>query len=144
MARTFRRQRQTHPIAEMNLTNLIDLGFTLLIIFMIATPLINQEQTIPVNLPFESKKPQTKPDTAAHFVSISIDARGDYHLENHPGSVSLDELRDRLRSYAAEPRPPTVRIRCDRELPYGKFIALMDELGKFNLHSVTFDTQTGP
>ena len=53
MARTFRRQRQTAPISDLNLTNLIDLGFTLLIIFMIATPLINQEQAIRVNLPNE-------------------------------------------------------------------------------------------
>ena len=40
MARTFRRQRQLNPVAELNITNLVDLGFTLLIIFMIATPLI--------------------------------------------------------------------------------------------------------
>ena len=31
MARTFRTKRQTHPIAELNVTNLIDLGFMLLI-----------------------------------------------------------------------------------------------------------------
>ena len=46
MARTFRRTRATHPISELNVTNLIDLAFTLLIIFMISTPLIQQEQTV--------------------------------------------------------------------------------------------------
>jgi len=62
MARNFRRTRSaTHPIADLNVTNLIDLGFMLLIIFMVATPLIQQEQTIPVNLPTVSKAPQPSP-----------------------------------------------------------------------------------
>ena len=51
MARNFRRKHTAHPIADLNVTNLIDLGFMLLIIFMVATPLIQQEQKIPVNLP---------------------------------------------------------------------------------------------
>jgi biopolymer transport protein ExbD len=84
MARTFRRPRQSHPIAEMNVTNLIDLGFTLLIIFMIATPLINQEQTIPVTLPSESKSLQPKPDKNTHYVAISIDAKGNTYLDEKP------------------------------------------------------------
>ena len=43
MARSFRRQHTRHPISELNVTNLIDVAFTLLIIFMIATPLIQEE-----------------------------------------------------------------------------------------------------
>jgi len=78
MARTFRRQQQSHPIAELNVTNMVDLGFTLLIIFMIATPLINQEQTIPVNLPMESKSSQVSPDKDTKFASVAIDAKGAY------------------------------------------------------------------
>ena len=72
MARTFRRKQAAHPISELNVTNLIDVAFTLLIIFMIATPLIQQEQTIPINLPTESKSPQQRPDKDQRFVAISI------------------------------------------------------------------------
>ena len=43
MARTFRRKQTQHPISELNVTNLIDLGFTLLIIFMIATTVTHEE-----------------------------------------------------------------------------------------------------
>src|SRR5947209_4062038 len=110
MARTFRRQRTTHPIAELNVTNLIDLGFTLLIIFMIATPLINQEQSIPVNLPFESKKAQTK-DKDVKFQSISIDKRGNYFFGAQP--VTFDELKKRLATIAAMSKPPVIDIRAD-------------------------------
>ena len=73
MARTFRRHRTAHPLADLNVTNLVDLAFVLLLIFMIATPLINQEQAIPVNLPVETRREQAKPDKDTRFVSISID-----------------------------------------------------------------------
>jgi biopolymer transport protein ExbD len=139
MARTFRRQRQSHPIAEMNLTNLIDLGFTLLIIFMIATPLINQEQSIPVNLPTESKSLQIKPDKNTHFVAITVDAKGGYFLDNT--AVNAKDLSVRLRTLASEAKPPVIRIRADGTVPYQKVIGLIDELKKANLTRITFDTQ---
>jgi biopolymer transport protein ExbD len=141
MARTFRRPRQSHPIAEMNVTNLIDLGFTLLIIFMIATPLINQEQTIPVTLPSESKSPQSR-DKNAHFVAISIDAKGNTYLDQSVTPVGTAELQSRLRVYAAEAKPPVVRIRGDAHVPYEKIVQLMDELKQANLLKFTFDTQS--
>jgi biopolymer transport protein ExbD len=142
MARTFRRRQTAAPISELNVTNLIDLGFTLLIIFMIATPLIQQEQTIPVNLPHESKSPQQKPDKDQRFVAISIDARGNYYLDNRTSPVSYAELKTRLRGFAAEAKPPVMRIRGDAKLPYEKIILLMDELKKNNLLKFTFDTQS--
>jgi biopolymer transport protein ExbD len=124
----------------MNVTNLIDLGFTLLIIFMIATPLINQEQTIPVTLPSESKSPQQKADKSTHFVAISIDAKGNTYLEERPAPIGIAELRSRLRLYASEAKPPVIRIRGDARVPYEKIIELMDELKKANLLKFTFDT----
>jgi len=142
MARTFRRQRQSHPIAEMNVTNLIDLGFTLLIIFMIATPLINQEQTIPVHLPTESKSPQPTPDHDQRFVPITIDASGQYHIDNGLQPVALSELRARLQAMATETKPPVIRIRGDGRVPYEKIVQLIDELKKANLLKFTLDTQT--
>lgn len=140
MARTFRRKQPAHPIAELNVTNLIDVAFTLLIIFMIATPLIQQEQTIPVNLPVESKSAQPRPDKAQRFVAISIDGKGGYYVSDQP--VSFRELQSKLRAFAGEAKPPVIRIRGDAKVPYEKVIQLMDELKKNNLSKVTFDTQT--
>ncbi len=141
MARTFRRPRASHPIAELNVTNLIDLGFTLLIIFMIATTFSKQEQTIPVNLPGQSKTLQSKPDPSVHFLVIVIDARGNYYLDGKGGPLSIAELRNRFQSSAAEATPPVVRIRADKTVPYEKVVAVMDELTKANLLKFNFDTQ---
>ncbi|MDR2675182.1 MAG: biopolymer transporter ExbD [Opitutaceae bacterium] len=125
----------------MNLTNLIDLGFTLLIIFMIATPLINQEQTIPVNLPVESKSSQIKPGKDTRFVAITLKADGSYHIDNT--RVSFADLELRLRALGATPKTTVIRIRADGNVPYQKIITLLDELKKNNLSKITFDTQAG-
>jgi biopolymer transport protein ExbD len=143
MARTFRRQRQSHAIADINVTNLIDLGFTLLIIFMISTPLINQEQTIPVRLPSESKSAQEKPEPGDRFVAISVDVRGRYYINSQQTPISLSELRSRLQGWSLEKKPPIIRIRGDGSATYDKMIQLLDELKKANLSKITFDTQTG-
>ena len=143
MARNFRRPRASHPIAELNVTNLIDLGFMLLIIFMIATPLIQQEQTIPVKLPTESKSLQQKPDRNTRFHAVSIDARGRFYLDDNTSPLTMPELKTHLRAFASESNKPVIRIRGDDQVPYGKIIQVMDELKKLDLMSVTFDTQTG-
>ncbi len=139
MARTFRRPRTSHPIAEMNVTNLVDLGFTLLIIFMIATPLIQQEQTIPVNLPTETKKSQEKPPET-EFQSVSIDRSGLYYIGNR--RVSFTELSSNLAAFAAKAKPPVIRIRADLTLQWQQVVRLMDEIKKHNLTKITFDTQS--
>lgn len=141
MARTFRRQRTTHAISELNVTNLIDLAFTLLIIFMISTPLIQNEQTIPVNLPVESKNQQTPPDKDDRFQTITIRADGTCLVGSQ--QVPLGTMRKHLATFAAEPKPPVFRIRMDAKATAQQFISVMDALKQNNLSRVTFDTQTG-
>lgn len=139
MARNFRSRRTAHPIAELNVTNLIDLGFMLLIIFMIATPLIQQEQTIHVNLPTESKREQPN-EKDMTFQSISIDRRGHYYFGNQP--VDFSELPSRLEELSRRAKPPVIRIRADYALQWQQVVKLMDEIKKHNLTKITFDTQT--
>ncbi len=140
MARTFRRKRTAQPIAELNVTNLIDVAFTLLIIFMIATPLIQIEQTIALKLPSESKSPQmTDPETRFH--SVWIDAQFRYYLDNNNTPMTLVELRSRLQDLATATRKPVIRFRVDESVPYGRFIQVVDELKKAGLMSISLDTQ---
>ncbi len=139
MARIFRRPRHLHPVAELNVTNMVDLGFTLLIIFMITTPLIQQEQTVPVNLPVESKSQQAKPDPDAHYETIVIKADGSCLLGSRP--VALNRMVAALATYATEAKPPVFRIRMDANSTAQQFISVMDALKKNNLSRITFDTE---
>lgn len=139
MARNFRRKHAAHPIAELNVTNMIDLGFTLLIIFMTATAVSNQEQSINVNLPVESKKVQSKPDKDTKFVTVAIDNKGAYFIDG--ASVSPVRLSERLHDLGLSSNPPVIRIRGDAKVVYEKIVALMDELHKNKLSKISFDTQ---
>jgi biopolymer transport protein TolR len=140
MARTFRRARQMHPIADLNVTNLVDLGFTLLIIFMIATPLINQEQTLPVNLPVESVSDQTRPDPNDKTESITIKADGSVVLGSRP--LTLSQLSRELATLAAQARQPVIHLRLDAKATAQQFVAVMDLLKQNRLAKISFDTQT--
>ncbi|AHF91979.1 biopolymer transport protein [Opitutaceae bacterium TAV1] len=142
MARTFRTRRSMHAVAELNVTNLIDVAFTLLIIFMIATPLINsEERTIPLDLPTVSPSDQRPADPQTEFVFLSVDARGQYFIGEE--AVTFTQLQTRLRTYAARSKQPVMRVRGDSKASYQYVIRLLDELQKQNLNRISFDTQVG-
>jgi biopolymer transport protein ExbD len=139
MARSFRRKQTAHPIADLNVTNLIDLGFMLLVIFMLATPLITQEQKIPVDLPVESVSPQQKPDPKDRHETITVQADGGVLLGTQP--FSIRQLAPELARLAAQPKPPGIHLRLDSKATAQNFVAVMDELKKHNLTRIAFDTQ---
>lgn len=131
------------PIADLNVTNLIDLGFILLIIFMIvATQVVQHEQTIPINLPVVAKAPQP-PRTEERHIVISVDAKG-YYVENNPTPLTLTQLRSRLNAYAAEPKQPIIRLRGDAKVFFEKVAELITETTKVGLTRFTIDTQVAP
>ena len=142
MARTFRQRRQMHAVAELNVTNLLDLAFVLLIIFMIATPLITPsgQQTVPVNLPVEAPSPQPTPDPDTKSESIVIRADGSCLIGTRP--VQLSRLTDELASYASQTKPPVFHIRMEASSTAQQFISVMEALKKNGLSKISFDTQT--
>lgn len=135
MARTFRRKQSMAAISEINVTPLIDLAFALLIIFMIATPLL--EQSIPLQLPLESHKPQTPRDE--QFQAISV--RKDGTIFWGQDAVTLAKLDELLASAAAQPEPPVISIRADKSLPYQKVIEVLDAVKANKLTRISLDTQ---
>jgi len=141
MARNFRRPRASHAIADLNVTNLIDLGFILLVIFMIATPLIQQEQTVGVNLPSVARAPQPKIKSDERHVAVAIDARG-FYVDNQPTPLTLAQLRTRFTALAAEPKPPVIRVRGDAAVPFQKVAEVMTELQRAGLSRITIDSKT--
>ena len=142
MARTFRRHRSAHAIADLNVTNLIDLGFILLVIFMIATPLIQNEQTVPMNLPKVTHVPQQKADKDEKFVVVGVDASGRFFIGEQATVVALPELQSRLRAYSQEVKPPVMRLRGDLKVQYQKVAELIAELQKAGLSRMNFDFDT--
>jgi Biopolymer transport protein len=120
------------------MTNMMNLEFTLLIIFIITTPLIQQEQTIPLNLPNENKKPQTPPKD--NFQTISIDQNSHVYVDNkHITFAKLDKTLD---EFATRPKPPIIHLRDNITLQYQQIVRIMNELMKHNLMHISLDTES--
>lgn len=119
---------------QINLTPLLDLAWTLLVVFIIVVTAAIQG--IRVDLPKASKAPTlTKPKTKA----ISIQADGQIFLDAYP--VSIDELEIRLRQYqAVEPNFPVV-LKGDGKTYYQRVVSVLDVLQELEITQVGLVTQ---
>ncbi len=123
-------------MTELNVTPLMDLAFSLLIIFMISTPLL--EQTIPVNLPQQdANSASVRPDI--DFQLITIKADGQIYWGKQP--VDLVGLNSLLASLSKTQDPPAISLRADRNLIYQKVIDVIDAIKRHNLTKLHLDTE---
>ena len=137
MARDFRRANKLAAISDLNVTPLIDLAFSLLIIFMITTPVIEQYNRI--DLPDQPSSPdQPPPKLDDQF--ITIDAKGSYHWNK--SQVSKLELEARLDEIARNLEDqPVIHIRGDKSLKYQKVFDVINMLKARNLTKLSLDTK---
>jgi len=127
-----RSHRSRAPMAEINVTPLVDVMLVLLIIFMVTAPLL--VAGVPVALP-DSKAGAL--DQEAEPVQLSIDANGRLFLGDE--AVNDAQLGLRLSSIAsasAQPGGPRVYLRADRGLDYGRVMRVMGELNRAGLNRV--------
>ena len=139
MARDFKRKNKLAVISDLNVTPLIDLAFSLLIIFMITTPVIEQYNRI--DLPsHKTSQPQEPPKLDDQF--ITIEANGQFRWGKD--AVSQAGLEMKLDEVAAtEGDQPTIHIRGDRSLPYQKIMDVVNMLKSRNLSKLSLDTKAG-
>ena len=110
------------PLAEINVTPMVDVMLVLLVIFMVTAPLLTV--SVPLDLPksqvttlSESKKP----------VVISLDREGEMFIGND--RIAPEDLEQRLAGLASEDASRIVYIRGDRTISYAQ---LMEALGIVN------------
>jgi len=122
MRRSFRSHSQGHALAELNITPLLDLVFVLLIIFMITTPLM--EQQLPVDLPKATTSlPATMPDPKS-IVTLTLSKDGSVLLGSE--KVTLDQLTSLLTQRKARDPELVVSLRADSSLPYEKIFRALE------------------
>ena len=122
MRRSFRSHSQGHALAELNITPLLDLVFVLLIIFMITTPLM--EQQLPVDLPKATTSlPATMPDPKS-ILTLTLSKDGSVLLGSE--KVTLDQLTPLLTQRKARDPELVVSLRADSSLPYEKIFRALE------------------
>ena len=124
------------PMAEINVTPLVDVMLVLLIIFMVTAPLL--VSGVPVELP-ESRANAL--DQKSEPVEISIDRDGATFIDGT--EVPQRELAARLEEIAAAQDgddPKQIMLRGDRQINYGQMMRVMGELNRAGLNSVSLVT----
>ncbi|WP_097090640.1 protein TolR [Novosphingobium sp. Chol11] len=135
-----RRGRGRAPMADINVTPLVDVMLVLLIIFMVTAPLL--VTGVPVNLPETRAKGLDQDDKPA---VVSIDRDGGLYIDET--QISDAELPDRLAEIvsanAGKAEPPQIFLRADTGLDYGRVLRVMGELNRVGLNKVALVSTGG-
>jgi biopolymer transport protein TolR len=124
MRRSGRRNRfEDKPLADINVTPLVDVVLVLLIIFMVTAPML--QMGIDVNLPrVESKSV----DVSEEKVVLTINNAREIFINKN--KISVTDLRARLASLMSSRIDREVFLRADRSVPYGFVVEVMSEMRK--------------
>jgi TolR protein len=106
------------PLAEINVTPMVDVMLVLLVIFMVAAPLLTVG--VPINLPKSSAAQTTAPQEP---IIVSINAAGDTYVGDN--QVEAADLQAQLASLAAADPTRIVYVRGDRTIEYGRLMDLL-------------------
>ena len=120
-----RRSSQTRlaPLADINLTSMIDVIFFMLILFLLVSPIV--EYGINVNLPETSAKKIAEPESLTVNVK-NVEGSSRVYLDNE--RVTMEELETRLKAIASRAPEPTLILRADKDLSYNSVMEVIDRI----------------
>ena len=121
-------------LTELNITPLLDLGFVLLVIFIITT--IPPVKDTDLKLPTASKHEKDPPRKAFY---ISVQASGQVSLNQE--SLKMDDLLGRLISLRTDDPDLNVIVRGDAKTHYKLVRAVLDICQQANLAKVDLATE---
>ena len=131
-------KRQYGHMADINVTNLVDVVLVLLIIFMITAPML--QSGIDVNLP---KTRAAIQDELGEGVVLTIDDKGGIFIDDV--WVRLPDFEERLDGILREKNTSSVYVRADSAVVYAsviEVIARIKEMGIEYLGLVTSPVDT--
>jgi biopolymer transport protein ExbD len=109
--------------ADINVTSLVDVAFTLLVIFIITAPVL--QGGIEVSVPRAQVDPLTAQDDP-FFVTVTRESR--IYVEETPLSVA--DFRESFAQLASTGRFDRVYIRADSLAPYGPVLKVMSAVAQ--------------
>jgi biopolymer transport protein ExbD len=122
------------PMAEINVTPLVDVMLVLLVIFIITAPLL--ARALKLDLP-QAEAPAAAP--TAQTIQLTIDAGGNLRWNAKP--VSTEELDSRLATAARESPQPELHLGADRAVRYEHVAAVLAAAQKAGLMRIGFITE---
>jgi biopolymer transport protein ExbD len=130
----FNDNKQPAPMAEINVTPMVDVMLVLLVIFILAAPLFTQ--AIKLDLPAASAS-AVQPDPST--INIAVDADGKIFWNQDV--VTKAELDARLTQAVAETTQPQLQLRADKNTRYEVIAQIMSAAQSRGLSKLGFVTQ---
>jgi biopolymer transport protein ExbD len=124
----------SQPMAEINVTPLVDVMLVLLVIFIITAPLL--AAAIRIDLPNE-KAQAVSAETPA--VRVAIDADGTLYWEGQ--RIAPEDLAPRLQEAAKRQPRPDIHLRADKQARYAQIAAVMAAAQQAGLGKIGFITE---
>jgi biopolymer transport protein TolR len=134
MRRLHKKNHPGKPMAEINVTPLVDVMLVLLIIFMVTAPMLSMG--IDVNLPRVKSK---SVDVTEEKLVLTISETKEIFLNKT--KLPLGELNSKLEAIFANRIDREIFLRADKNVPYGFVVEVMSEVRKAGVDKLGMITE---
>lgn len=114
--------------ADINLINLVDVAFTLLIIFMITAPIL--QGGVEIQVP----QAEVAPLPASDAIIVSIDREGSIYIND--AKVTFDEFKSAITDVWKQKGSPPVYVQGDEAASYGIVLKVIAALKAAEIDAV--------
>ena len=133
------RHRRRNRGPEISMLNLIDIIFTMLIFFMVATT-FNTYSHLGINVP-DSEMEET--ETKEQKVEILLNRNKEYFLKtnNNIKKIDINNLESEI-SFLKNVKEKNITLTADKDLEYGMIIELMGKLKNAGIKDINLNIQS--
>jgi len=125
----------TGPMADINVTPLVDVMLVLLIIFMITVPMLSHK--IPIDLP-QPTPPQPNPPTPPEPIKLVVQANGQLFWNEEPVTEEALQAQLRVLGAKAKDEQPELDIKPDRNAKYQLVASVMADAKNAGMIKIGF------
>ncbi len=129
-----RRNNDSKPVSDINVTPLVDVILVLLIIFMVTAPML--QMGIDVNLPRVKAK---SVDVGEEKLILTIKSNEEIFINRY--KASLDDLKSKLENIFESRIDREIFMRADEKVPYGFVVKVMSEVRKAGVDKLGMITE---
>ena len=118
------------PMADINVTPLVDVMLVLLVVFMVTAPLLTVG--VPVDLPQTQAPPINEPKEPT---VITVNKEGAIFIQDT--SIPIDSLVAKLQAVTNSNPDAVLYVRGDKDINYGKVLEVMSLISNAGFHKVS-------